>query len=341
MILRTRFAKLPRVALIGLLVSTNWFQQTERATVKNQTRREWSFHQCVFGSSLVAVSVLAVASGGHPLFGLTGKAEAQTIVQPSASKDPIRSKADAQQAILAEGWHTTPDEARKLEEQLAAQPDNLPFRIRLLSYYTQYMISKPRTTHLLWMIEHHPDADVFRLGSEITSALQDWTGLNPPVESERARTLWLQQAERFPSNTKVLANAALALGGTTAFELVKRARAAEPQEGQWVNWLGFVYARAVRVTLAGGPQNVRVFTLQSQNRDAWPAFSLPLAESELLKRELETSTDVALIRAAGNALVTETSLLLTGRTGDELVASETFGRWLLSRAQELDSQYPH
>jgi hypothetical protein len=292
--------------------------------MKTRMRHESSFGRRlllsvgVMPSTEIARIVLTTfAIGVGALFGLTREAEARTLMQ-------LSSKAEAQQAILAEGWHTTPDEAMQLEAQLAAEPENLPRRIRLLSYYTQYMISKPRTTHLLWMIEHHPDADVFRLGSEITSALQDWTGLNPPVESERARTLWLQQTERFPLNTKVLANAALALRGTTALELVKRARAAEPQDGQRVNWLGFVYARAVRVTLAGGPLNVQAFSLQSQDRNAWPAFSLPLAESKMLKSELQTSTDVALIRPAGNALVTETSLLLTHRTDDELVASDTF-----------------
>jgi hypothetical protein len=112
----------------------------------------------------------------------------------------------------------------------------------------------------------------------------------------------------------------------------------QPDSAEWVNWLGQIYARAVRVTFAGGLQNIRIFTRPSQNGDPWLTFSLSPAESKSLMNELETSTDVALMTATGNALVNETPLLITRAADKELVESLAFGKWLLSRVGELDPQ---
>jgi hypothetical protein len=261
-------------------------------------------------------------------------------LSPTAATVP---RAEAHRALLSAGWHVTQDEAVKLEAQLAADPENLAIRSRLLSYYSQYMIPEPRSKHLLWLIEHHPEADVFNMNSVVTSATRDWTGMNTPENAERARTLWVQQAERFSTNTKVLANAAVALVAAEpriSLDLVKRARTVEPNNPEWVNWLGSIYARAVRSSFAGGRQTVS--TAQNKDRDARFAFRLPLPESQLLKSELQTSTDAELVGAAGEALIYETSQLngfgLVGN--DELTASAEFGKSLLSRARELDPQNP-
>jgi len=240
-----------------------------------------------------------------------------TPPQLSGVTSSAASHAGAYLALLAEGWHTSADDAKRLEAQLAAIPE-------------------PRATHLFWLIENHPEADIFRNPSVLTSTAPDWSGLNSPVNGERARALWLKQSERFATNTKVLANAAQAfiqIDSRTSLGLVRRARALEPDAAEWVNWLGAIYARAVRANFAGGSDKIRSFTGASNDRDARLGFPLPLPESQLLKAELETATDTALVEATANALIIETSALLTfdNRPNEELLQSADFGKRLLSR----------
>jgi beta-lactamase regulating signal transducer with metallopeptidase domain len=249
-------------------------------------------------------------------------------------------RAEATKQLLSEGWHVTPDEAVKLESQLQKNPENVPIRVRLLSYYTQYMIAEPRTTHLLWMIEHHPEADVFRLGSVVTGAGTNWTGLNTPVNAERARQLWLQQAGGASSDPVILSHAALALyemDPRIALTFVRQLRALEPDNPEWTEWLGATYARSVRTVVAGDPNNVRSFTGSAKARNGWPAFILPLTDSKALKSELEASTDTALLAAAGEALVSQTRMLggPPFTDGSEEKKSAEFGNELLNRTGQF------
>jgi beta-lactamase regulating signal transducer with metallopeptidase domain len=248
-------------------------------------------------------------------------------------------KRETHQELLNKGFHVTPDEAAKLEAQLAADPDNLDVRALLLSYYTQQMIRSPRDAHLLWLIAHHPEADIFRLGSELTSLSPGYPALNTLAQQEQARTLWLQQAERFPRDTRVLANAALALKGVdgrSSVNLLRRARSVEPNNPEWVDWLAAVYERAVCTSLAA-PDHIGVLT---GNGLGVTPFTLPLPESSELKDELETSKDVALVGETGEALIHETSRLLGPPATAEVRASAEFGKHLLARAHALDPKNP-
>src|SRR5690242_9748302 len=89
----------------------------------------------------------------------------------TAAKLPESAKAanDANQAILAAGWHTSAAEAAQLESQLASHPQDVAARVRLISYYYQQMIAEPRARHILWLIENHPEAEVFRIAPDVTS----------------------------------------------------------------------------------------------------------------------------------------------------------------------------
>jgi len=124
-------------------------------------------------------------------------------MQSGRSVYTIEEHRDLHQQLLRDGWNLKPDEVVKLESQLASNPQNLDARRKLLSYYTQQVIAEPRATYLLWLIEHHPDADLFRLGSLVTQTFANYTGLNTPQTEERARTLWLNHVERFPMNTRI------------------------------------------------------------------------------------------------------------------------------------------
>jgi hypothetical protein len=69
-------------------------------------------------------------------------------------------------AALAQDRIESPQEAAALEEKVAANPEDVQARTRLLTYYT-FSLQTPTTTrvelrrkHVLWLIEHNPDASV-------------------------------------------------------------------------------------------------------------------------------------------------------------------------------------
>jgi len=283
---------------------------------------------------IVGAPALYLAASLQP----AGQEPASALQKSPPSPYAAMSHGEAYRAVLSDGWKTSPADAAALESELERNPENLSARIRLVSYYTQYMIrADQRTAHLHWLIEHHPDCDIFRLGSVVTSALSDYTGLNTPGDAEHAKALWLRQTERFATNPVVLTNAANAFAGNDshlALELIKRAYALEPGNPEWLDWLGEVYATVIRSSFASGPPRVRA---------GGPAgklhlgFTLPPLETVQAKRELEASSDAALLAATADALLRETSLIKgMGRGDPEVQASEDYGTQLLSRARQLD-----
>jgi len=285
---------------------------------------------------MLVVAVPAVYGAG--VFQLA--AELKTAPSRYASMSHI----DGVRAILADGWTLTADEAAKFETAVEREPENLLVRVRLLSYYTQYMAHPElRNKHLLWLIEHHPDSDVFQLGNVVTAIAPDYSGLNSP-DIERARALWLQQTERYADNPKVLANAATVFSapdGRIAFELLKRLRSLEPQNPEWLDWQAAVYATAVRSSFANGHPRVRMGS-SAGKQTVHDGFSLPLVESRLLKSELESSPDAALIASTAEALLAEIALLQKFQNqfsaDPEILASEAFARQLQLRVQQLKSR---
>ena len=139
-----------------------------------------------------------------------------------------RAAQEAHEAILTEGWHTSPAEAAQLESQLASHPQDVAARVRLISYYYQQMIAEPRARHILWLIENHPEAEVFRFASDVTSLEVTWHGLNRAADSDKARALWLRQAERFSTDTAVPANAAQAFPVEESIRVLRRLRMLGP-----------------------------------------------------------------------------------------------------------------
>ena len=283
-------------------------------------------------SLAIMMTVAVPAMSGASTFQLTSVPK--TLPSPYASM----SHSDGYRAILADGWTLTSDGAAKLESDVERDPENLAGRIRLLSYYTQYMVlPELRSKHLLWLIDHHPDSDIFQLSSKVTDIAPDYSGVNSP-DIERARALWLQQADLYPTNSKVLANAATALAsdGSTALGLLKRLRALEPQNPEWLDWQAEVYALAVRSSFADGIPRVRGMLA----KPAHFPFSLPVVECRLLKGELESSSDVALVGSTADVLLTEIAQLKIAvpPADSEIKASEAFAKQLQVRAQQLKSR---
>jgi hypothetical protein len=264
-----------------------------------------------------------------------------SVLKTPPSPYAAMSHGDGNRAILADGWTLTSDGAAKLESDVERDPENLAARIRLLSYYTQYIVQPElRSKHLLWLIEHHPDSDVFQLSTVVTAMTPDFSGAKSP-DIEKARALWLQQAERFNTNAKVLANAVTVLessDGRIRLELLKRLRALEPQNPEWLEWQAGVYATAVRASFADGIPRVRSLPGAGKQTVHFP-FNLPLVESRSLKSELESSSDVALVGSTADALLREIALLKNRFAADpEIQASEAFANQLQARAQQLKSR---
>src|SRR5262249_51234365 len=120
-------------------------------------------------------------------------------------------------------------------------------------------------------------------------------------------------------------------------DLLKRLRALEPQKSEWLEWQAAVYATAVRFSLADGIPRVR--TLSGADNNSHLPFTLPLVESQLLKTELESSSDVALLGSTAQALLREIARLKSGFAADpEIEASEAFAKQMQIRVQELKSR---
>jgi hypothetical protein len=244
---------------------------------------------------------------------------------------------ESKRSILAEGWNTRPEEAAQLESELQLHPHNVAVRTRLISYYTQAMIPQPRQRHILWLIEHHPEADVFQEAT-VTDLAPNWTGMNDASSYERSRGLWLDHTRRDNVSPKVLRNAAIALAGPNpqmSLQLMRRGRDAEPTNSMWLHWLAWTYSLAVRTTIAGGWMNLRAFAGPGRGRDLPAPLRLPLAESEQLKKELESSTNVSLLVATAEVLLDEMNILGNSSPAPDVRESRLFGEDLLRRAAQL------
>ena len=269
----------------------------------------------------------------------------QATAQSPASTSVAKTASQAHASILSEGWNTTPAEASRLESSLAGDPHNVTARSRLISYYYQKMMAEPRTRHIFWLIENHPEAQVFQYASDVTGMAPGWTKMTSDAEWDRARALWILQTERFPNNSIVLSSAAQAVPFEDSIRLMQRLRALEPDKLDWTVSLARVYVRAVRdVFFAQNPGNGRrVFAFSMKYRET-PMMRLPGAartDAERMKQELETSTDASLIGVTGELLVDETELLRApGGDTPEMVKSTDFGKRLLERARSLEPANP-
>ncbi len=207
------------------------------------------------------------------------------------------------------------------------------------------MIAEPRTRHILWLIENHPEAQIFQFASDVTSMSPNWTKLNSDSDRDRAQALWLRQIERLPNSILVLSNAAQALPIEDSIRLMRRLKVLEPDKLEWTVNLAGVYARAVRdAFFARNPgDGGRAFTSSVKYRET-PLMRLPVATqaaAERMVNELETSTDASLIGVTGELLV-EAIALLSRHDGEtpEMVSSADFGRRLLERARGLEPDNP-
>ena len=151
-------------------------------------------------------------------------------------------------ALATEGGRLSSEEVRKLEEQLAVDPDNLSLRARLIGYYflrafESDSAGRERQNHIMWIIRNHPEAEVAGLPC---------VSLHPLLDEDsydRARRLWLEQIKAHEENPAVIGNAAhffLLSDMGLSEELLRKARKLEPENPQWSRRLGRLYILRMR-----------------------------------------------------------------------------------------------
>jgi len=109
------------------------------------------------------------------------------------------------------------------------------YRKRRSSEFAQKAFYK----HVLWLIENHPDAEVTGMREARLDHIRD-----REVYYE-AKKLWITQTETYRTNMAVLTNAAdffLIHDEEIAEELLKKAKALEPQNPEWPRQLGHLYS---------------------------------------------------------------------------------------------------
>lgn len=155
---------------------------------------------------------------------------------PAGRADPYRD------AMAGSKMNAT--QAGELESALAAKPDDMAARTKLLGYY--FMAGRGagdarehRRKHVLWVIKNHPASDLAAL---------PYCGMDSITDAEgfvEAKKLWLEQATAHPQDAKVLGNAAaflLLADRKLAEDFLKRAKKVEPGNPQWADNLGQLYA---------------------------------------------------------------------------------------------------
>ncbi len=222
----------------------------------------------------------------------------------------------------------TPQEIDRLEKAVAARPNDVPPRVALLNALTSHNVSlSPETVrdlrrqHILWLIEHHPEAANIYAGSQLLLPARG--RLADPAGSAEAVALWKGIAARPHVTADVLANAAIylrALDPVFARALLD----AQPADPALSRARGLVDAAAV-VGLSGLGQNVQFATSQELRYSE---------RANAARAEIEGSTDANLVGKAGVALASGQIEV----PGDPSLADETlaFAERCLRRAIELD-----
>lgn len=240
-----------------------------------------------------------------------------SAVQPAvAPTEKISHALRTNRMIDLRDGRLPPGEVTRLEGMIAGDPHNLEVRAQLITHYLVTGMNEPRAHHILWLLEHHPEADILQLPTLFNEPgpLQDRRAY------ERAAEQWRQQAVLHRENPKVILNAAYFFGYPTddpneSEGWLKRARDLEPNNATWSRRLALLYAGAVLATSGAHGASTTEVT---------PHFA------KHARKELASSTDGLMLWQAGQLLQASPGAS-NGRP--ELVALASFGKLLQKRAQ--------
>jgi hypothetical protein len=220
-------------------------------------------------AALAAVVVLILVTGSPPR-----PAQAQLAAPasspPASVPPPPRSFSPWYAESLRDILELEETDAARLEQQLAANPDDFPARLKLMAYYQRADQSgrqeerSKRVRHVLWLIEHHPDSEL--LHSYVSRFSK---GELAPVEYRRAVTLWDTAAKAKPADAAVQWNAASFfqdLDPELHMHYLEATAAADPNHPFALRPLADFYALSI---LEGGPLAPRAQAGLEASNNIW------------------------------------------------------------------------
>ena len=219
-------------------------------------------------------------------------------------------------------------EIERQEKRIADHPDSIPERMSLLNLLINRSVGLPaekvrelRRLHILWLIEHHPDApNIFEQPQSLLAARGR---LADPAGSGEAVGLWQELAKRPDAKPAVIANAAIYLSAidlSSAFALLDKYQ----DDPALSRARGYVDGAAV-LGLSGIGQLTQLSSSAAIRNSS---------EAKAARREIDGSTNPYLVGKAGILLSRgqiENPLDIT--LGDDDVP--TLGERWLRRAIEL------
>jgi hypothetical protein len=302
--------------------------------------------------------------------------DAALVKQAESREREYKERAAKWQASLEARRHLdargmTKDQAATLEASLKTNPDDFDARRKLMAYYgakllevglrpaaqrppfIDYAFAKPiiaaALPHYFWIIEHHPE-DQAATGLTLSPPADgEVIGVFPsmfeprpdPRYLERARKIWLEQADRDGRPAAVYYHAFQffrPIDKPLAERMILRAQAADPKGdvlmgmwnvymwgGSWSTALGDFYAQLLTSRegfLGTGGKEPHLDFLAEARRPLAPAS--PYAVE--LRTKLESSNDASLLLATASRLV--------GMSGAPQADLE-FGESLIRRALSL------
>ena len=244
--------------------------------------------------------------------------------------------------LARDGYALTKNAAEDIESLLRDKPDDLAARTRLLGFYfrgaarlyPREVTIEARRRHIMWLIEHHPDAEA----SALSEATIDAKGhaLADPDGYQQASVLWIEQARHHAADVRVLSHAArffVLSDKERAASLLQQAQSAEPNSREWPARLGYVYA-------------LGILGVDMVNQNGLPtSYSAAQANSAFALRaidELKSSPDAALVGVAGKILGQFGLILSATYRGPDKIAVDhvALSDVLLNRAQQLEPANP-
>jgi hypothetical protein len=237
----------------------------------------------------------------------------------------------------------TPEQAAALEAGLVTNPDDLESHRTLLAYHMRLFTNAHANTdelaavrrEVLWMIGHHPEElpDSLPTNAAVFGARGSGTSADPEGYA-RARSLWLQQADRDGQPPAVYANAAQFFAYADprlAERMLLRAQAADPKGeslhgmygDNWSMRLGAEYAQALSLTVV-------------RKDGLWNGFfpsngADQAAYADEVRNKLAQSQDTTLLLTAAG------TLLMVAPAYDPRYADRfSIGKAAVERALQLD-----
>lgn len=144
--------------------------------------------------------------------------------------------------LLISGHALSAEDANKLEQALATNPNDVAARITLISYYSAHhddLFRARKNDQALWFIRNLPDWENLRW---IVQVRLDHVLDNRFAEGKQ---LWLDNLNKYNGNTTVIGNAAdffLISDKDLAEKLIKEAAQLEPTNPRWHSALGQVFS---------------------------------------------------------------------------------------------------